>query len=104
MVCRGHSDRRAVLIQQFDPNAGCTNRFSTSEIVSAHFPADSEVRVISVVQRLYVPSACSSVGADICGTKLRTSRESRRFKVTTKVLSGSPKAASLEEQRHSVLT
>ena len=88
------------------------------EVVRRHFPPGSEVRVISVVERLYFPGAGSSDGVDIVGrydeieksardaaratvekaaAKLRASRESGKFTITTEVLSGSPKSVILED-------
>jgi len=89
---------------------------AVDEIARRHFPTDSEVRVISVVEPPYFP-AFSGEGADMslfveiektareraraavekAAVKLRTDEESRHLKVTTEVISGSPKRVILEE-------
>ena len=86
------------------------------EIARQHFPADSEVRVISVVEPPYFP-VFSGEGADMslfveiektareraraavekAAATLRTDEESRQLNVTTEVISGSPKRVILEE-------
>ena len=87
------------------------------EIARQRFPIDSEVRVISVVEQAYFPESFSaeavnmSVYLDIektgreralaavekAAARLRTNEESRQLKVTSEVLSGSPKRMILEE-------
>jgi nucleotide-binding universal stress UspA family protein len=87
---------------------------AVDEIVNRHFPANSEVRVISVVA---LPSFPVVPGAGVsfygeaekpardlaraavekAAVKLRESNQSDKPKVTTEVLSGSPKLAILEE-------
>ena len=87
------------------------------EVARQHFPADSEVRVISVVEPAYLPESFSgevvntSLYVDIEKTgreralaavekataKLRNNEGSRQLRVTTEVLSGSPKRMILEE-------
>jgi nucleotide-binding universal stress UspA family protein len=89
---------------------------AVDEIVHRHFPADSEVRVISVVEPPYFPTF-SGEGVDTnlyaeiektareraraavkrAEVKLRTDKASRQLHVTTEVLSGSPKQVILEE-------
>jgi nucleotide-binding universal stress UspA family protein len=86
------------------------------EIARQHFPADSEVRVISVVEPPYFPETFS-VNVDMsfyveiektvreraraavekAAAKLRADEGSSHLDVTTEVLSGSPKRAILEE-------
>ena len=87
------------------------------EIARQHFPADSEVRVISVVESAYFPETFSVEGGSMsfyvelekdatvraqaavekAAAKLRTDEASRQLKVTAEVLSGSPKRMILEE-------
>lgn len=89
---------------------------AVDEIVQGHFPADSEVRVISVVEPAYSPVADPAGGVNIdffyeiesasregaratvekASAKLRQMRSAANS-VTTAVLSGSPKRAILEE-------
>ena len=83
------------------------------EIGRRHFPADSEVRVISVIEPAYLGEG----GADMqlydviesalrdraraavekAATRLRANEASRGFNLTTEVFSGSPKGVILEE-------
>ena len=96
------------------------------EVAHRHFPADSEVRVVSVVEPPYAAVAYSGVdpaitysgaGVDMqlyavmesasreaaraavekAATKLRADERTRGVSVTTEVLSGSPKGIILEE-------
>lgn len=89
---------------------------AVDEIARRQFPADSEVRVISVVEPPYLP-AFSGEGVDMsvyveleknargraqaavkkAEIKLRTDGANRDLKVTTEVMSGSPKQVILEE-------
>jgi nucleotide-binding universal stress UspA family protein len=90
---------------------------AVDEIARQHFPADSEVRVISVVEPPYFPESFPGGGVNIslyaemekvardqaraavdkAAAKLRTDEGSRQLNVTTEVPSGSPKAVILEE-------
>jgi nucleotide-binding universal stress UspA family protein len=89
---------------------------AVDEIAHRHYPADSEVRVISVVAPLMPLSAESladsagyngelekierkraSNAIEKAATRLRESREAGNIKITTEVLSGSPKRVILEE-------
>ena len=87
------------------------------EIARQHFPVDSEVRVISVVEPAYLPETFSVEGGNMsfyvelekdatvraravvekAAAKLRTDEASRQLNVTAEVLSGSPKRMILEE-------
>ena len=87
------------------------------EIARRHFPADSEVRVISVVESPYSVTPYLDGGGDMqlyqvmesasresarvavekAATKLRADEGSRQLSVTTEVLSGSPKGVILED-------
>ena len=89
---------------------------AVDEIARQHFPADSEVRVISVVEP-YFPETFSGEGMNMslyveiektareraraavekAAAKLRADEESRQLNVTTEVMSGSPKRVILEE-------
>ena len=88
-----------------------------NEIALRHFPSDSEVRIISVVEPPYPPTTdwgggvdmqlydaiekASRVGAgaaiEKAAARLRSDEGSRQLDVTTEVLAGSPKAVILEE-------
>lgn len=88
---------------------------AVDEIVHRHFPADAEVRVISVVELPSSPVAVPWAGVDFndemeqsarelaraavdkAAAKLREGDEAGKPKVTTEVLSGSPKQVILEE-------
>ena len=90
---------------------------AVDEVCDRHFPPDSDVRVISVVEPmtfagslpgefvnadLYVELEKSAqerahTAVDTAVDKLRTGAGSRQFKVTTAVPSGSPKREILEE-------
>lgn len=90
---------------------------AVGEIARRYFPADSEVRVISVVEPPYSPMTDPGGGADMqlyavlerasreearavvekAAAILRGHEESRQLSVTTEVLSGSPKGVILEE-------
>ena len=90
---------------------------AVDEIARQYFSADSEVRVISVVEPIYFPGVDPMSGVDMelyvqieknaqkvaqvtvekATAKLQAFKESSQFKVTTKVLSGSPKSVILEE-------
>jgi len=90
---------------------------AVDEIARQRFPAGSELRVISVAQRPYIPSAEPWDGLDMgrydqmdksayegariavekAAAKLRAGEESRQLSITTEVLSGSPKQVILEE-------
>jgi nucleotide-binding universal stress UspA family protein len=90
---------------------------AVDEIVRWHYPADSEVRVISVIEPPYFPTTYPGEGVDMklygemekyagevaraavekAAAKLRADAGSRQLNVTTKVISGSPKEAILEE-------
>jgi len=90
---------------------------AVSEIARQHFPADSEVRVISVVEppnfsdtfpgegvnmSLYVEIEKTArewarAAVEKAAAKLRADEECRQVNVTTEVLSGSPKRMILEE-------
>ena len=87
------------------------------EIARQHFPADSEVRVISVVEPPYFPATLPEEGVnrslyveiekaareraraavEKAAAKLRADQESRQLNVATEVLSGSPKRVILED-------
>jgi nucleotide-binding universal stress UspA family protein len=89
---------------------------AVDEIARQHFPADSEVRVISVVEP-YFPETFSGEGMNMglyveientareraraavekAAAKLRADEESRQLNVTTEVMSGSPKRVIIEE-------
>ena len=90
---------------------------AVDEIARQHFPADSEVRVISVVEPPYFPESFPGGGVnmslyaemdnvareraraavDKAAAKLRTNERSRQLNITTEVPSGSPKVVILEE-------
>jgi nucleotide-binding universal stress UspA family protein len=89
---------------------------AVDEIVDRHYPADTEVRVISVVEPLMPLSAESladsagyhrelekiereraSRAIENAATRLRERREAGNIKITTEVLCGSPKRVILEE-------
>lgn len=87
---------------------------AVDETVRQHLQTDSEVRVISVIEptRMYPVEGMdvnvyddiessrrerASVAVEKAAAKLRGGDESRKLKVTTKVLSGSPKRLILEE-------
>ena len=86
---------------------------AVAEITRWHYPADSVVQVISVVEPPYFPTTYPLGGVDMevydqlekaareaaekAAAKLRAGDESSKFSVTTKVLSGSPKLVILEE-------
>ena len=87
------------------------------EIARQHFPTESEVRVLSVVEPPYFPATFSGEGMDTslsveientarerahaavekAAAQLRAAEESRQLTVTTAVLSGSPKRVILED-------
>ena len=90
---------------------------AVDEIASRHFPADSDVRVISVVEPPYLSEPFSEGGGNTsffaeienaarerartaverAAANLRADEGSRQLNVTTAVLSGSPKGVILEE-------
>ena len=90
---------------------------AVDEIARQHFPAESEVRVISVVERPYYPAMLSGEGVNMslyveiektareqagsavekAAAKLRADEGSRQLNITTEVLSGLPKQVILEE-------
>ncbi|MBM2802896.1 MAG: nhaX [Deltaproteobacteria bacterium] len=90
---------------------------AVDEIARQHFPADSEVRVISVVEPAYFPVTISGEGVNMsiyeeiektareraraavekAAAKLRADEESCQVNVTTEVISGSPKGVILEQ-------
>lgn len=87
---------------------------AVDETVRQRSPADSEVRVISVIEPMSMYSVegvdakmyeeiensvreRASAAVEKAAAKLRGGDESRKLKVTTKVLSGSPKRLILEE-------
>ena len=90
---------------------------AVDEIAHWHYPADSEVRVISVVKPQHSMTTDPMGGFDSsiydeiqeyglgvaraavekAATKLKTDEGSRQLNVTTKVISGSPKEVILEE-------
>jgi nucleotide-binding universal stress UspA family protein len=86
---------------------------AVDEITRQHFPADSEVRVIAVVEPAYLGKGLDMSFYDVeaekaareqaraavekAATKLRADEGSRQFNVTTEVFSGSPKGVILEE-------
>jgi len=89
---------------------------AVDEIAHRHYPADSEVRIISVVEPLMPLSAESlatsagyhgelekiereraSSAIEKAAAGLRESLEAGSMKITTEVLSGSPKRVILEE-------
>jgi nucleotide-binding universal stress UspA family protein len=90
---------------------------AVDEIARQHFPAASEVRVISVVEPPYFPGTFPGEGITMslyaemektarelalaavekAAAKLRTDEGSRQLKVTTEVPFGSPKGVILEE-------
>ncbi len=90
---------------------------AVDEIARWHYPADSEVRVISVVKLPQTMTTDPMGGFDStiydeiqeyalgvaraavekAAAKLRADEGSRQIKVTTKVISGSPKEVILEE-------
>jgi nucleotide-binding universal stress UspA family protein len=89
---------------------------AVDEIANRPFPADTEVRVISVFELPAFPIAVPWAGVDLdldeaqkaahaaasaavekAAAKLADGAEGRKLKVTTAVLAGSPKSAVLEE-------
>ena len=86
---------------------------AVDEVAHWRYSADSEVRVISVVETPYFPTTYPLGGVDMsvndqmekdaraavekAAAKLRAADESRQLNVTTNVLSGSPKRVVLEE-------
>ncbi len=86
---------------------------AVDEVARWHYPADSEVRVISAVEPPHFPITYPLGGVDMnvsdqlekdartavekAAAKLRADDESRQLNVTTNVLSGSPKRVILEE-------
>jgi len=88
---------------------------AVDEIARQHFPAESEVRVISVVELPYYAGMGEGVDADVfvegqriadgrartavekAAAQLRADEKNRQLNVTTKVFSGSPKQVILEE-------
>jgi nucleotide-binding universal stress UspA family protein len=93
------------------------SKAAVDEIAHWDYPADSEVRVISVVAPYFPTTYLPGDGVDMnlyeqmekdarevaraavdsAVAKLRAGEESRELSVTTKVLSGSPKGLILEE-------
>jgi nucleotide-binding universal stress UspA family protein len=90
---------------------------AVDEIARQHFPADSEVRIISVVEPPFYPATFPGEGVNMslyqeldttarerahaavekAAAKLWTDEESRQLSVTTEVLSGPPKRVILED-------
>jgi nucleotide-binding universal stress UspA family protein len=85
---------------------------AVDEIAQQHLPADTEVRVISVVEppnlgegvdtSFYVEIEKTArerarAAVENAATKLRADEGNRKLNVTTEVLSGSPKGVILEE-------
>jgi len=86
---------------------------AVEEIAQWHYPADSEVRIISVVELRYFPTTYPLGGVDLnlydqmekdarevtekAAAKLRAGETNPQLIVATKVLYGSPKEAILEE-------
>jgi len=90
---------------------------AVDEVAQWHYPAGSEVRVISVVEPSYLPTTFPGDGVDLnvydqiaksagkvaraavkkAAAKLRAGGERHKVSVTTKVLSGPPKGVILEE-------
>jgi nucleotide-binding universal stress UspA family protein len=85
---------------------------AVDEIARQHFPADTEVRVISVVERpnfgegvdmsLYVEIEKTAhkrarAAVEKAAAKLRADDESRQLNVTMEVIYGSPKRVILQE-------
>ena len=87
---------------------------AVDEVCDRHFPPDSDVRVISVVEPITFSGALpgevglfvdlekaakerARTAVDTAIDKLRTGAGSRQFNVTTAILSGSPKREILEE-------
>ena len=90
---------------------------AVDEIARQHFPPDSEVRVISVVEPPYFPGTFPGEGVSMslyaemervarelalaavekAAAKLRADDGNRQLNVTTEVPSGSPKGVILEE-------
>ena len=90
---------------------------AVDEIARQHFPAGSEVRVISVVESPNFPETFPGEGVNMimydeiektgrewaraavekAAAKLRVDEENRQLNVTTEVLSGSPKGVILEQ-------
>lgn len=93
-----------------------------NEVVRRHFPGGSQVRVISVVERLHHPGVAMDGAVtpyvvtaeqdveiekhereaarkviETAAAKLDASRKDDKFKITTQVLSGSPKSVILED-------
>ena len=88
---------------------------AVDEIARQHFPAASEVRVISVVETPYFSGMGEGVDMSVyvemeksareraraavekAAAKLRADEDNRQLNVTTKVISGSPKRVIIEE-------
>lgn len=87
---------------------------AVDEVCDRHFPPDSAVRVISVVEPIGISAALpgevglfvdldkaarerARAAIDTAVVKLRAGAGSRQFDVTTEVLSGSPKRVILED-------
>jgi len=85
---------------------------AVDEIARQHFPADTEVRVISVVEPLSFGEGVdmglyveiekaaherASAAVEKAAAKFRANEESRQLNVTMEVISGSPKRVILEE-------
>ena len=87
---------------------------AVDEVCDRHFPPDSDVRVLSVVEPITFAGALpgemglivdlekfaqerARAAVDTAVVKLRTGAGSRQFNVTTAVLSGSPKRVILED-------
>jgi nucleotide-binding universal stress UspA family protein len=88
---------------------------AVDEIARQHFPAQSEVRVISVVETPYYSGFGEGMDMSVyvemertareralaavekAAARLREYEENRQLNVTTKVISGSPKRLILEE-------
>lgn len=82
------------------------------EVDRQHFPADSEIRVISVIEPLHFPYLSLNLVSlsfyeetenniramvEKAAAKLRVDKKNQQLKVTTKILSGLPKEVILEE-------
>ena len=86
---------------------------AVEEIAHWHYPAGSEVRIISVVELRYFPTTYPLGGVDLnlydqmekdarevtekAADKLRAGENNHQLSVATKVLYGSPKEVILEE-------
>jgi len=88
-----------------------------NEVYRQHFPADSEIRIISVIELPYIPypslnlpgggvvssrlyeelENTARATVEKAAAKLRVDKKSQKLKVTTRVLSGLPKGVILEE-------